>query len=86
MKKILIVSGLLLSSFASTAATELHHHADDSLVRLGVISVNDGTLHELSSRIAIKAEMKGADFYRITSANTDNRGYVTATLYNSPET
>ncbi|MFT2996623.1 DUF1471 domain-containing protein, partial [Enterobacter sp. BA-045-C-ECC] len=53
------------------------------LLRLGSISVSGGTIDELTSKLAAKAEKSGADYFRITYLNTNAHGYATATLYDN---
>jgi len=87
MKKIIVAAILALSplAFGAHAATEINHNFKGELEKIGSVSVSGGTLDELTQKLAHKAERAEAEFFRITSANTDERGYATATLYISRE-
>lgn len=81
MKKILIATIFSLAPFLTHAATE-SLHGKGNLVRTESISVSGGTIDDLTRKISAKAEMRGAEAYKITYLNVDNRGYAFAVLFN----
>ena len=84
MKKLLIAVTLILTTLPLTlnAAVEIDRNFKSELVRVGSVSATNGTIDELIHKIEEKTERAGANYYRITSMNTNNVGYATATLYN----
>ncbi|MEY4923059.1 MAG: multiple stress resistance protein BhsA [Yersinia sp. (in: enterobacteria)] len=79
-----IVPALVLSfaSFASIAATHMQGESSTGLNKFGTISAsNAGTLTELESLLAEKADAAGATSFRITSASGNNKLHGTATIY-----
>lgn len=87
MKKIILASLLALSAAPAFAgpSTEITRSHQCELLRVGSITASGGTIDELTRQLAAKAEGSGADYFRITHLNTDERGYATATLFNGEE-
>ena len=85
MRKFIIAAILSLSILPvlTQASTEINNSHQCELLRLGSISVSGGTIDELTSKLAAKAEKSGADYFRITYLNTNAHGYATATLYDN---
>lgn len=79
-----IVPALALSfvSFASIAATQIQHTPSTGLNEIGVVSASSaGTLTDLESALAKKAEDAGATSFLITSATGNNKLHGTAVIY-----
>ncbi|AJJ12215.1 multiple stress resistance protein BhsA [Yersinia rohdei] len=73
---------LSLASFTSVAATQIQHAPSTGLNEIGVISAsNAGTLTELETILAQKAQAAGAQSFLITSATGNNKLHGTAVIY-----
>lgn len=85
MKKLITAAVLSLSVLPvlTQASTEINRSHQCELLSLGSINVSGGTIDELSNKLSVKAKNSGADYFRITSLNTNARGYATATLYDN---
>ncbi|EGQ6362429.1 DUF1471 domain-containing protein [Escherichia coli] len=86
MKKIILAVTLALSTLPvitqAAPSTEITRSHQCELVRIGSISASGGTIDDLTRKLAAQAKNRGADYFRITSLNTNTNGYATATLYN----
>ncbi|WP_405126538.1 YdgH/BhsA/McbA-like domain containing protein (plasmid) [Pseudomonas marginalis] len=87
MKKIILASLLALSAAPAFAqhGTEITRTHQCELLRVGSITASGGTIDGLTHKLAAKAQSSGADYFRITHLNTDERGYATATLFNGAD-
>ncbi|CNI93158.1 multiple stress resistance protein BhsA [Yersinia aldovae] len=73
---------LSLASFGSFAATQVQQQSSVELNKIGTISAsNAGTLTELESLLAQKADAAQAKSFQITSASGNNKLHGTATIY-----
>lgn len=86
MKNTILAATLVLSTIPvitqAAPGTELTRGHQYELVRIGSISASGGTFDDLSRQLAVQAEKRGADYFKVTSLNTNTVGYATATLYN----
>ena len=89
MKKIILAATLILSTLPiishAAPGTEITRGHQCELVRVGSISASGGTFDDLTHQLAAQAKKHGADYFRVTSLNTNTTGYATATLYNDAD-